>query len=517
MEASVKAAKIIKKNKVLAGFVFMALIAAASIVLCILRGFGGMDARWIFNIGVEILGIWVCGVMYLSGLNDSMSREEDAFLFMTLLMTNACALFLDECSWLVQGIARFAVLNRIVNALFYMNSSILAYLFWRYLTHTLGMEDGLMHTANTVLTWLLIPDLIIRLLNIFTPVYFTVDADGFYARGRFYWLSLTYALLVMAAVVAGLIRSRASGRQKRVAVSFFAFPVINQLLTGWALGISTLYASTLLSVVLIYGVLLTERGRILAATDYEMSMAAKIQADRLPSDFPAFPDRKDFDIFASMDPAREVGGDFYDFFLIDENRLCLVIADVSGKGVPAALFMMSSMNLLQNLAMTESSPAEILRKANDRTCRSNREEMFVTVWLGILDLASGTLTAANAGHEYPVIRRKGGLFEMIRDRHGFVIGGMENVRYRDYTIALGPGDVLFLYTDGLPEATDASKELFGTDRMLASLNNAPSDDPEKLLRAVTADVSAFVGEAPQFDDLTMLCLKYNGGGRAEEN
>ena len=208
-----------------------------------------------------------------------------------------------------------------------------------------------------------------------------------------------------------------------------------------------------------------------------------------------------------MTPAKEVGGDFYDFFLIDDDHLGLVMADVSGKGVPAALFMMVSKILIQNFAMTGRSPAEVLKSVNDQICANNREEMFVTVWFGILDIPTGVITAANAGHEYPIIKKGDGGFELLKDKHGFVIGGMEGMKFKEYEIVLGAGDVLFLYTDGVAEATNAENELFGTGRMLEALNKNKDAGPEEILSAMKSDVDEFVGEAPQFDDLTMLAVK----------
>ena len=253
-----------------------------------------------------------------------------------------------------------------------------------------------------------------------------------------------------------------------------------------------------------------ERSRI----ETELTMASSIQADMLPNIYPAFPERPEFDIYASMDPAKEVGGDFYDFFLVDEDHLCRVMADVSGKGVPAALFMMASRIILANNAMMGKAPAQILTDANAAICANNREEMFVTVWLGILELSTGTLTAANAGHEFPVLQQAGGPFELVKDKHGFVIGGMEGVRYKQYELLMTPGSRLFLYTDGVPEATDAKQELFGTERMLAALNENPEATPEAILKNVRSHVDSFVGSAEQFDDLTMLCVEYKGAGDA---
>ena len=242
----------------------------------------------------------------------------------------------------------------------------------------------------------------------------------------------------------------------------------------------------------------------------ELQMATQIQEGMLPSIFPAFPERKEFDVYATMDPAREVGGDFYDFFLIDDDHLCMVMADVSGKGVPAALFMMASKIILQSTAMLGKSAAEILTRTNEAICSNNRMEMFVTVWLGILEISTGKLTCSNAGHEYPTVRKAGDRFALYKDRHGFVIGGLNGVRYREYTLQLSPGDKLFLYTDGVAEATNANNELFGTERMIDALNIDPDASPKDMLANVRRAVDAFVGDAEQFDDLTMMCVEYRG-------
>ena len=242
----------------------------------------------------------------------------------------------------------------------------------------------------------------------------------------------------------------------------------------------------------------------------ELSTARQIQRSVLPHIFPPFPDRVEIDLFATMDPAKDVGGDFYDFYFIDEDHLCLVIADVSGKGIPAALFMMLSKRILEDLARQERTPSTILEKANDLLCDNNQAEMFVTVWLGILEISTGKLTAANAGHEFPAICKKGGSFELYKDTHGFVVGGMEGVHYKGYDLQLNPGDKLFVYTDGVPEATDGSGEMFGTDRMIETLSSCTDNTPKEILQGVRNAVDSFVGDAEQFDDLTMMCLEYKG-------
>ena len=242
----------------------------------------------------------------------------------------------------------------------------------------------------------------------------------------------------------------------------------------------------------------------------ELSLATRIQAAMLPHVFPPFPERTEFDLYASMDPAKEVGGDFYDFFLVDDDHLCMLMADVSGKGVPAALFMMVCKIILQSVAMLGGSPGEILNKTNEAICSNNEAQMFVTVWVGILEISTGRLTAANAGHEYPVIKKPDGRFEVFKDKHGLVIGAMDGMVYREYELQLEPGSKLFLYTDGVPEANDADNRLFGMERMLAALNADPDAVPEQILKNVRGAVDDFVKDAEQFDDLTMLCMEYRG-------
>ena len=244
----------------------------------------------------------------------------------------------------------------------------------------------------------------------------------------------------------------------------------------------------------------------------ELSVASKIQLGSIPSKFPAFPDRSDFDIYALMTPAKEVGGDFYDFFMTDEDHLALVIADVSGKGIPAALFMMVTKMLVKEVCtISGGSPSEIIDFVNDRICERNTEDMFVTIWFGILELSTGKITCVNAGHEDPVIGKSDKSYEVIKNKHSLAVGALEGIHYRSYEMHLEKGDKLFLYTDGVPEANNEHNELFGMDRMLQVLNETVGQSPEAVLKHVKDKVNEFAGAAPQFDDLTMLCLEYAGG------
>lgn len=241
----------------------------------------------------------------------------------------------------------------------------------------------------------------------------------------------------------------------------------------------------------------------------ELKVATQIQASMLPCIFPPFPERKEFDLYATMKPAKEVGGDFYDFFLIDDDHLAMVIADVSGKGVPAALFMVIAKTLIKNQAQMGKSPKEILETVNNQLCENNDAGMFVTAWIGIYEISTHTLKAANAGHENPVLKKQGKLFELVRDKHGLVLAAMQNMKYSEYEIKLDRGDIIFVYTDGVTEATDEQGKLYGSQRMIEALNSNSCQEPQDLLKALSCDISAFVGNAAQFDDITMLIFRVN--------
>jgi len=244
-----------------------------------------------------------------------------------------------------------------------------------------------------------------------------------------------------------------------------------------------------------------------ARIDKELKYAADIQRSALPSIFPPYPARDEFDIYASMNPAKEVGGDFYDFYLIKDNLIAFLVADVSGKGVPASLFMMRAKTLMKTYTEGGIEVNDVFTNANYHLCEGNEAGMFVTAWMGILDTKTGYLKFANAGHNPPCIRRKNGEFEYLKSKPGFILGGMESIVYSLQETTLAPGDTIFVYTDGVTEATSGNVELFGEDRLLNSLNKHKDLSAEELCHGVKTDVDEFVGEAPQFDDITMLCIK----------
>lgn len=305
-------------------------------------------------------------------------------------------------------------------------------------------------------------------------------------------------------------------------LSNLVFALLLSSMSTFGINSRVIYWSSLFPFILIFGCLIgvyvmmywaifksITLSTVLMKRQAELSVAANIQASMLPCTFPAFPQRKEFDIYATMTPAKEVGGDFYDFFLVDNDHLAIVIADVSGKGIPAALFMVITKALLKDNMQSGTDPAQVFTKVNQQLCESNDEEMFVTAWMGVLEISSGHMVYVNAGHNPPLFYQKNGSWEYIKQRSGFVLAGMENMAYKSGELQMNSGDAIYLYTDGVTEATNMKETLYGEAQLKQILDKTRYDTPKQLLESVKGNVDTFVGNASQFDDITMLVLMMN--------
>ena len=492
------------------------LLAIAFITLMIaLRFFDNprIATQSIFNAAIDVLGTFVCAVLFYGCIGDRISeKDESARWFVMLIYILSVSFFNNILLWYLAGVPEYRTWSLVLNTTTKWLDFLLVYFFYSYVRAVLEFKGKTASIFARAVTLLLIPAGILIVANMFFPVCFRVDENGVFHKEALYWLVDLYLAFVAPMTAILIVRSDASRQQKTVSFTFIIIPILHYIATGGGHGYATQYGSVLVALILLYCVLFNDRSKKLTSTQTELQTAATIQESMIPHLFPPFPDRQEFDLYATMNAAKEVGGDFYDFFLIDDDHLCLIMADVSGKGVPACLFMMMSKTILQNCALLGKSAAEILELTNEALCTNNSVEMFVTVWLGILEISTGRITAANAGHEYPALQ-KGSRFELLKDVHGFVIGGMEGIKYREYDIQMEPGDKLFLYTDGVPEASDREKKMFGTERMLASLNTAPDSSAEEILGKVSKDMKDFVKGEEQFDDVTMLCLEYKGSAQ----
>ena len=468
----------------------------------------------LFDSGVDTMGALICAALFYGCIK----QDGDGSRIFRILIVLVCSCFTVNEVMIYVLIA--APEHTVTGFIFCMLSKLLdlalIYLFYLYAKATLGFEGKFAKIVDKLIPVLLVVQLIIQLSNIFLPVTFFVNAEGYHVTSI---VLLEEVFLVVTSVLTTILifMSKNPFHQKAAVLTFIFLPLVEYVFLGGTFGEASQYGIVLMSLIVMYCVIFNFKSSKLAATETELNMATEIQMSMLPLTFPAFPDRSEFDIYASMDPAKEVGGDFYDFFLIDDDHLATVIADVSGKGVPAALFMMSSKILLNDHATIGGSPAEILERVNKLVYANNKAHMFVTVWLGILEISTGKLTSASAGHEYPMINVNG-KYELLKDKHGLAIGAMPNSKYKDTEITLNKGDSVFVYTDGVAEATDANNELFGTDRTLEALNAIQAGVSQKeILAGVRSAVDAFVKEAPQFDDLTMLGLKYFGPKTSSES
>ena len=495
----------LKNNILILGLLFTIASAVFTVVLSDTYFFNGLRLQpYLFDAGVDTLGALVCAAMYFG----CMTQEgEGGRTFRTLIIMISACFSVNLAMYFTTGAVEYSGWTFALCLISKLLDLAIIYYFYLYVRATLEFKGKLANLAAKGIPILLAAEVLLILSNIFYPTTFSISADGTYQYTGASWAEDIFLIVASIITTVLIIKSESLLSQKAAALMFLLFPVFMYLFLGGTFGNASQYGAVLMSLIIVYCVIFNYNSGKLAATQTELNMATEIQEGMLPSIFPPFPDRKEFDLYASMDPAREVGGDFYDFFMIDDDHLGVVIADVSGKGVPAALFMMISKTIVQNNAELGISPAEVLTKANDSLCAQNKMQMFVTAWIGILELSTGKMKCSNAGHEYPAICRDG-KFELLKDKHGLVLAGMEGARYTDYEIQLNKGDKIFVYTDGVPEATNAEEVLFGTDRMLEALNTNVEADPEEVLKNVKTSVDQFVGIAEQFDDLTMLCLEY---------
>lgn len=503
--------KQLKLNSTLIWITYFVLIVL-SMAAVVMRGTDGLEPIYYMNIGIDVFGMIVIVVIFICCSLDPTTDNSLMNYYKALINITFLGLFSDLVAWLVNGLPAFRIINILTNTVYYMCLPLGCYLFWRYVENMLKAGAALIKKINVILKIGMYAAVILRMINIFAGMYFTVDADGFYSRSWLYPLSMVYMFAVSAITLILIIygRKKMERRQIVILVLYVVAPTVVGVITMMKFGLSVSYGVITVIMLLMYCIVNIEMSIKSMSARKELALAAEIQQSVLPNVFPPFPEKTEIDLHVSMDFARSVGGDFYDYFLIDDDHLCIVIADVSGKGIPAALFMMNSKTVLHSIAMVGASPAEILSKANEALCRNNQAEMFVTVWLGILELSTGKLVAANAGHEYPIIKKNGADAEVYKDAHGFVLGGMENVRFREYEMTLEPGTKLFLYTDGLTEVVDIENRMFGLERTLDVINRSADSGPEIIIKEMRRAVADYAKGTEPFDDLTMLCIEYQG-------
>ena len=392
---------------------------------------------YLYNAGIDSMGALFCAALFYGCL-----RQEGSGIkyFRTLIIFVCSSFIINEVICYSALVPDYRMICYVFCLLSKLVDLAMIFLFYLYVRETLEFEGKLARFAEKLIPILLIVQTIVLLSNIITPVTFTVTAEGMYQDTDIYIIEEVFLAVTSILTTVLIFMSHNPFNQKAAALTFVVLPLIEYAMLGGNFGEASQYGVILMSLIIMYCVIFNFKSRKLAATETELNMATEIQTSMLPSIFPAFPERPEFDIHASMDPAKEVGGDFYDFFMIDDDHLAIVIADVSGKGVPAALFMMSSKILINDHAIMGGSPAEILERVNKQVYANNKAHMFVTVWLGILEISTGKLTTASAGHEYPMINTSG-KYEMLKDKHGLAIGALDISKYKNTEIQLKKADL----------------------------------------------------------------------------
>ena len=504
-------------STVLGSFFFATVIVIGILKFDLVRTNSGLPVMSIVNITADICSMALGYVLFLVSTIDRSRNRKNLTAYLLLLIACFCSAFLDEICWLVDGDPSQAYINAIANTFYYMSAPVMTYLFWRYVVSYLDLRQREIRIVNMFMAIGLLGAVILRIINLGYGFYFYIAADGHYHRGPLYLLSdlYAYAGMVLTLFLVFLARKRFKTYQIVILYMYAFFPLASGILALFTFGLSISSPVIMLVLLLMYCVLNVIQSRERSISENELRMATLIQTGMLPHSFPPYPERKEFDLHASTNPAKEVGGDFYDFYMPDDNHLVITIADVSGKGIPAALMMMVTKTLIKNRGLTDFRDcAKILASVNDQFCENNDLDMFVTAYIGVLTLSTGEYRYANAGHEYPAVCKSGKRFELVKEHHSPPLGCMEGIVYEEHKTTLSPGDIIYLYTDGVTEANDSKHELYGEQRLTSALNLPFNGDVTLLNKNVSDSILRFSGGTEQFDDITMLSMKYNGSIRS---
>ena len=457
----------------------------------------------LFDAGVDSVGSLVCAALFFG----CMKQEGNGISALrNLIVLVSTSFAVNEAICYTVRVPNWSTICFILCLSSKLLDLVMIYLFYSYVKVTLDFEGKLAKLSEKIIPVMLVFEALVIFSNIFYKTTFYLDADGMYQTSAFSWAEDIYLASTSILTTILIIMSRNPRNQKTAAMTFILFPLIEYALMEGKFGNAAQYGMVLMSLIIMYCIIFIEKSKALASTQTDLRIASKIQTDALPSAAPVFEDFPEIILRGSMNTAKEVGGDFYDYFPIDENRMCFLIADVSGKGTPAALFMMTSKTMIKDYALTKDTTSEIFTAVNARLCENNDEGMFATAWIGILDTRTMTLQYTNAGHNFPVLQRNGQPCELIESVHGLFLGGMEFTRYKQDEITLEPGDRLLLYTDGVTEAHDRENSLYGEDRLVKVLDSTKDEPGEKALENILADINMFAEGVPQFDDITMVVL-----------
>ncbi len=498
---------------------FMILLFIADIALLVHFKMDSLERIPLIQVAMDFFGMSLGIILFIICLKKWDYASKLGIRFLRLEFMVFIGLVMDAADWILEGHPELRTTSIILETCLYFANPLSAYAFMSYVLEYLGVRE-LRSSKNlmNLFTVGLSISIVMRLVNLIYPVYFYIDAAGVYHRAFLYQLSnvCTYLGGTITLLTIIYYRKRIKRYQLLILVAFILAPIIALCVNILYYGLTPAFSVMMAVLTSFYLILNVERSREQSIVESELTIATKIQKAMLPDLFPENSDTQEYDLYASMDPAREVGGDFYDFFMLDDNRLAFLVADVSDKGMGAALFMAVSKAMIKMRSQAGGSPAEVLRDVDARLGKDNDLGMFVTVWLGYLDLTTGHVVACNAGHDYPALFLRGKEegsetgYVVKETVHGPAVAFLPGMKFPEIEFTMKPGDRIFLYTDGVNEAQGADGEEFGFERMLNVLNAHIHDSSESLCRSMKEEVDTFVGDDPQFDDMTMMALTFHG-------
>ena len=488
------------------------LLIVALIRLVFIIGIVNVKPVYLINIGVAIVGMMMGFMLYVCCLVELKKSGSDIKYMIALINVVFLALFLDGCAWLVDGKPALRNHNIWVNTLYYMCAPIEAYFFWMYTMTYLKVRKSLIKQLSVLISAGAYIAVALRIINVFAGFYFTVGQDGVYSRGPLYLVSFVYSYFtVIAALVAAVIERKYLERYQIITFFMYVFvPIVVGFLTMFTYGISCGPASVMLVLLLMYCVLNVSEWRDMAAATRDAALAEKLQDEAIPKDFPFMPGRKEFDLYAYLRPAKEVCSDFYDYYMIDDENLAMVVGDVSGEGIEATLFMLLSKKLIKSALSSGSPPEKAMELVNNQLCDGNTSNFFLTVWIGVVNLKTGEGFSVNAGHVHPIIRHAGGDYEFVFYKHSLAAAVMENTKYKANPFKMEVGDSIFVYTDGFSEATNDKNEFLGKERILKIMNKFPVANPKLAIENALVGIDEYIADTVQSDDLALLYMTYYG-------
>ena len=504
-------------KKQIISIIIITIVYIAGIAICVTalfyKGLENMKGAYLVNCGVDLFGMIAGYILIICFLIDKDRPGESSHFFLYLVNITFLGLFADFFSGILMKVPEWRILYLIDNTVYFMVLPMECYFFYRYITVIFKSKDRMLRIIDLVMGIGLAVDLLSIFINIFTGIYFSIDSQGVYSRGPLYLCTYIYFAVAVVLIIWVFIKRRKElDRNHILAFSvFLGGPIVVAVLPDPADGLSVTCGVIMSALIMSYCLVSIEQSKKQMAREKELSAATSIQYNMLPHTFPAFPDCSEFDIFASMTPAKEVGGDFYDMFFVDDDNLAILIADVSGKGITAALFMAQAKQIIQSQMIICGGDAVVaLTAANLQLIKNSNADMFVTVWLGVINLSTGHMTFVDAGHNYSAVQKNGVEYIIEEDKHSIVLAALKSAKFQLNELDLKPNDTIFLYTDGVTEARNSDGEFYGMNRLLDALNEVVDGSPEEIDEHVRKRVAEFVGEAEQFDDITTLCFRYFG-------